>query len=98
MVVPGEVRKRVKKLRAQVERHSYRYYVLDKPSLEDAEYDQLFRELQSLEQQYQKLATTDSPTQKEDGVRLPVFEPVVHAAPMLSFRTEYNTTSSASTT
>src|SRR5258706_946887 len=98
MVVPREVRKRVKKLRAQVERHSYRYYVLDKPSLEDAEYDQLFRELQAIEQQYPELATPDSPTQKVGGERLPGFEPVVHAVPMLSIRTETNTNSSAANT
>ncbi len=95
MVVPREVRQRVKKLRAEVERHNYRYYVLDEPSLEDAEYDQLFRELQSLEQQYPELATPDSPTQRVGGERLPGFEPVVHAVPMLSIRTETNTDSSA---
>lgn len=98
MVVPREARNRAKKLRAEVKRHSYRYYVLDKPSIEDAEYDQLFRELQALERQYPELATPDSPTQNVGGESLPGFEPVVHAVPMLSIRTETDTNSSAANT
>jgi len=98
MAVSREIKLRVKKLRAEIERHNYRYYVLDDPSLEDAEYDQLFRELQALEQQYPELVTRDSPTQKVGGERLAGFESVVHAVPMLSIRTETNTDSSAAVT
>jgi DNA ligase (NAD+) len=77
-----------------LERHSYNYYVLDAPSIPDAEYDKLFRELQSLEAQHPELLTTDSPTQRVGGKILDGFTPVKHAVPMLSIRTETDTESS----
>ena len=49
-------------LREQIERASHEYYVLDRPTLPDAEYDRLFRELQELEAQHPTLRTADSPT------------------------------------
>ncbi|HLD84493.1 MAG TPA: NAD-dependent DNA ligase LigA, partial [Coxiellaceae bacterium] len=80
----SEVTRQVKKLRAQIESHNYRYYVLDDPSISDAEYDRLFRELQTLEKKYPELITSDSPTQRVGAKPLPEFEQVTHATPMLS--------------
>jgi len=87
-------RQRVAQLRAEIERHNHAYYVLDAPSIPDAEYDRLFCELQSLEAQNPELLTPDSPTQRVGGKVLDGFAPVRHAVPMLSIRTETDTESS----
>lgn len=71
-------------LRADIERHSHAYYVLDQPTIPDAEYDQLFRELEQLEQDFPLLKTSDSPTLRVGGQALPEFGQVQHAIPMLS--------------
>ncbi|MFZ5524950.1 MAG: NAD-dependent DNA ligase LigA [Pseudomonadota bacterium] len=84
--------KRIAQLRAEIERHDHAYYVLDKPAIPDAEYDKLFRELQSLELQHPELLTPDSPTQRVGGKVLDGFAPVRHAVAMLSIRTETDTT------
>ena len=76
------------KLRAEIEKHNYHYYGLDAPLIPDAEYDHLFRELQALEDAHPELKTLDSPTQRVGGVALKMFQPVRHAIPMLSIRTE----------
>jgi DNA ligase (NAD+) len=79
---------RVLFLRQQLNEHAHRYYVLDEPSLPDAEYDRLFKELQAIEAAHPELLTADSPTQRVMGKVLDGFAPVVHAVPMLSIRTE----------
>ena len=79
-------------LKAELNRHNHAYYVLDNPTLPDAEYDKLFRELVELEQAHPDLITADSPTQRVGGAPLPHFLPVRHAVPMLSIRTETDTT------
>ena len=79
---------RALELRAQLDQHNYRYYVLDEPTVPDAEYDRLFRELQALEAQYPELADAGSPTQRVGGKALDRFEPVRHSVAMLSIRTE----------
>jgi len=81
-------------LRAEIERHDHAYYLLDAPTIPDAEYDKLFRELQTLETQYPELLTPDSPTQRVGGSVLDGFTPVRHAVPMLSIRTETDTEAS----
>ena len=81
-------------LRAEIERHNHAYYVLDAPSIPDADYDTLFRELQALEAKYPVLATPDSPTLRVGGKPLAQFAPVVHDVPMLSIQTETDTESS----
>jgi DNA ligase (NAD+) len=91
MPVTREVAERAEALRAEIERHNYAYYVLDAPTVPDAEYDRLFRELQSLESQHPDLRTPDSPTQRVGGRPLPEFTPVRHAVPMLSIKTETDT-------
>jgi DNA ligase (NAD+) len=81
----SDARKRVEELREQINHHSYRYHVLDDPDVSDAEYDELVRELQKLEEQYPELVTPDSPTQRVGGTPVgELFAPVRHRAPMLS--------------
>lgn len=81
-------------LRTEIERHNHAYYVLDAPSVPDAEYDRLFRDLQVLEQAFPELQTPDSPTLRVGGRVLPQFEAVRHEVPMLSIQTETDTESS----
>lgn len=61
---PPDAQRRAAELRAIIDRHNYRYYVLDSPEISDAEYDRLFRELRDLEERYPALLTTNSPTQR----------------------------------
>ena len=75
-------------LRELLHAHAHRYYVLDDPSIPDAEYDKLFAELQAIEAAHPELLTPDSPTQRVLGKVLDGFTPVRHAVPMLSIRTE----------
>jgi DNA ligase (NAD+) len=82
---------RVAALRREIERHNHAYYVLDAPTIPDAEFDRLFRELQALEAAHPDLVTADSPTQRVGGKPLPEFAQVRHAVPMLSIRTETDT-------
>jgi DNA ligase (NAD+) len=76
--------KRAAELRRELEEHNHRYYVLDQPSIPDAEYDKLFRELQALEAAHPELRTADSPTQRVGGAALKEFAPVTHRLPMQS--------------
>ena len=77
-------RQRAAALRAEIERANHAYYVLDQPELPDAEYDELFKELQQVEAAHPELITPDSPTQRVGGEIAAGFEPVVHDVPMLS--------------
>ena len=81
-------------LRELLNTYGHQYYVLDAPTVPDAEYDRLFRELQLLEATYPELLTADSPTQRVGGKPLEAFATVRHALPMLSIRTETDTTAS----
>ena len=80
----GEVAAKIAALSEQLHYHNYRYYVLDDPLIEDAEYDRLFRQLQQLEAKYPELITADSPTQRVGGAPLDAFSQVEHQLPMLS--------------
>jgi len=84
--------RRADELHAILHEHAYRYYVLDEPSIPDAEYDKLFQELQALEARYPELARADSPTQRVIGQVLEGFASVRHTVPMLSIRTETDIT------
>lgn len=75
---------RVQWLRNELERHSYQYYVLDAPTIPDADYDAMFSELQALETEHPELLTDDSPTQRVGGAPLSAFDTVRHRVPMLS--------------
>jgi DNA ligase (NAD+) len=88
--VPRKAAERSAKLRALLEEHNYRYYALDAPTVSDAEYDRLFRELQALESEYPALATPDSPTQRVGGQPLSAFETVTHRVPMLSLSNAFS--------
>ena len=79
---------RVNALKTELAQHNHQYYVLDAPSIPDAEYDRLFHELQALEAAHPELASADSPTQRVGGKVLDGFLSVRHAVPMLSIRTE----------
>ncbi len=81
---PAGAAQRASALRRLIDEHDHRYYVLDAPTVSDAEYDALFRELQELEAQYPALATPDSPTQRVGGAPVTAFESVSHRVPMLS--------------
>jgi DNA ligase (NAD+) len=84
MAAPRQVRDRAEQLRRDIERHNHRYYVLDDPEIEDAEYDRLFQELVRIEQQHEDLRRPDSPTQRVGAPPLAAFAEVRHRAPMLS--------------
>lgn len=75
---------RAEELHSQIARADYGYYVLDRPELADAEYDQLMRELRALEGRFPELVTPDSPTQRVGGQASELFAPVEHPSPMLS--------------
>lgn len=86
MAVPKEVRAEAKRLRKEIERHNYLYYVLDDPKLDDSEFDLLFSKLQQLEEQHPDLQTVDSPTRRVGGTRAVHLPAARHSVPMLSIR------------
>src|SRR4030095_6611756 len=94
-VAPRAVVARAQALREELQEHDHRYYVLDAPSVPAAQYDALSREWQALETEYPDLITPSSPTQRVGGKRLAEFAPVRHRVPMLSIRTETDTTREA---
>ena len=90
MPVGSDVRKHTEELREELHRHNYRYYVLDRPEISDAEYDRLFAELKAIEVEHPELVTADSPTQRVGGVVAEGFAAVEHRAAMLSLDNAYN--------
>ncbi len=81
---------RAAQLRSDIHRHAHAYYVLDAPTVPDAEYDRLFAELQTLELQHPELKTPDTPTLRVGGAPLPEFTQVQHAVPMLSLNNAFD--------
>ena len=77
-------RRRVAGLRELIDQYDYRYYVLDDPSVPDAEYDRLMRELRQIEAQHPELVTAESATQRVSGQIAAGFAEVRHSVPMLS--------------
>jgi DNA ligase (NAD+) len=87
MAGPGAgegVERTIAALRAEIAEHNHRYFVLDQPSIPDAEYDRLMRSLVALEEQHPEFASDDSPSRRVGGRAAGEFAPVVHALPMLS--------------
>ena len=80
-----------RELRERLHQYAHRYYVLDEPTIPDAEYDRLFQQLLALEASHPELLTPDSPTQRVGGKPLAAFAAVRHGVPMLSIRTETDT-------
>ena len=79
-----QAQKRIAALAAEIREHDHAYYVLDRPTISDAAYDQLFRELKELEEAHPDLRPADSPTQRVGGGLREAFKKVKHAAPMRS--------------
>lgn len=84
MAVPFDAEERARELRALLEYHNERYYVLDAPEISDAEFDALMRELVDLETRHPELAVPGSPTQRPGGAASSTFAPVRHLEPMFS--------------
>ncbi|HIK10660.1 MAG TPA: NAD-dependent DNA ligase LigA [Oscillatoriaceae cyanobacterium M33_DOE_052] len=85
-----EIQQRLQQLRSQLQKASYAYYVLDAPVMEDAVYDQLYRELQDLETEYPQLITPDSPTQRVGESPATEFVSVRHNIPLYSLENAFN--------
>ena len=83
---------RLEQLRQTIRRYDYAYYVLDDPEVPDAEYDRVFRELESLEAKHPDLVTLDSPTQRVGISPQTQFEEVQHHTPMLSLDNAFSET------
>lgn len=79
-------KERARQLREILTEANYRYYVLDDPTMADYEYDQLLRELETLESAHPELVTPDSPTQRVGGQAVSQFEKVTHAVPLMSLQ------------
>ncbi len=85
-----EAIQRINKLRELINHHNYRYYVLDSPEISDAEYDELIRELQQLEEAHPELITSDSPTQRVGAAPVEAFGVVEHPQPLLSLANAFS--------
>ncbi len=90
MGVPRQMRERAARLREEINEHAYRYHVLDAPTISDAAYDQLMRDLRDLEARYPDLVTPDSPTQRVGAPPSAAFATVRHRAPMLSLANAFS--------
>lgn len=85
-----EVKKQIERLRNEIRRHDYLYYVLNRSEITDRQYDKLFAELQGLEQANPQFITADSPTQRVSEQPLEGFKTVRHTVPMLSIDNTYS--------
>ena len=83
-------REEMKQLRATLNAHGYRYYVLDDPQISDYEYDHMLRRLEDLEREHPEEITPDSPTQRVGGPTLSEFAPVEHPVPLESLQDVFN--------
>ncbi|MDR6120537.1 DNA ligase (NAD+) [Bacillus sp. SLBN-46] len=81
---------KITEVRSLLNQYGYEYYVLDQPSVPDAEYDRLMEELLELEEKFPELKTPDSPSVRVGGAVLDVFEKVEHRTPMLSLGNAFN--------
>ncbi|WP_414623574.1 NAD-dependent DNA ligase LigA [Calothrix sp. CCY 0018] len=88
--IQPEITKRIEELRKLLIQASYAYYVLDAPTIEDAIYDKLYRELQDLETQYPELITPDSPTQRVGEKPATGFNSVPHNIPLYSLENAFD--------
>ena len=82
--------KKIDELRHRLNQYNYEYHVLDQPTIPDAEYDQLLKELIKLEEAFPELITPDSPSQRVGGQVLDLFTKVRHESPMLSLSNAFN--------
>lgn len=84
------IKKRIEKLREEIEYHNYRYYILDQPEISDAQYDRMMRELEKLEEEHPEFRSPNSPTQRVGAPPLEAFEIVRHTLPMLSLANAFD--------
>jgi DNA ligase (NAD+) len=90
-VIPfEEAKRRIEELRKEIDRHAYKYYVLDDPEISDVEYDSLIKELTELEDQYPELKTPDSPTVRVGLRPIDSFKEVVHEHRLFSLDNTYS--------
>ncbi|MBS0287814.1 MAG: NAD-dependent DNA ligase LigA [Proteobacteria bacterium] len=89
-MVRSDVRAKIEQLRNEINEHNYRYYILDQPSVTDAEFDRLFRELETLEKAHPELIVPESPTQRVGATPIEGFETVTHLTPMLSLENAFS--------
>lgn len=90
MSMQEKIQIQIDDLIALIERYNYAYFVEDAPCVSDAEYDRVFRQLQTLEQQYPQFARPDSPTKRVGGAALSQFVSVKHVVPMLSLNNVFS--------
>lgn len=88
--ITPEIRQKVEQLKQQLQKAAYAYYVLDKPVMEDAVYDQLYRQLQDYESSYPELVTSDSPTQRVGGDPAAAFTSVKHNISLYSLENAFD--------
>ena len=85
------VKHEIEKLKETLNEHSYKYYVLDNPSISDYEYDMMLHKLMELEEKNPEFITPDSPTQRVGGQAVSAFEPVTHEVPLESLSDVFST-------
>lgn len=90
MMNPGEAKKRIDRLRKEIDGHNYKYYVLSAPEISDFEYDLLLNELETLEKRFPEFSTDYSPTNKVGSDITREFIQYEHKYPMLSLSNSYN--------
>jgi len=90
MTQDSTIKAQMRQLIQILAKHNHAYYVMDQPTIEDSEYDQLFHQLKTLEQQYPECIQADTPTNKVGGKALPKFESITHVVPMLSLGNVFN--------
>ncbi len=90
MINVSTVAEKIEQLRDEIREHDYRYYVLVQPTISDAQYDKLMRELRELEEKHPELQSPDSPTQRAGGAPIDGFEHVTYSVPMLSVDNTYS--------
>lgn len=83
------LQQKINSLRQKIQEHNYRYYILDAPSITDAEYDRLFESLKAIEKEHPELVTRDSPTQRVGAKPSKEFSEVQHQVPMLSLENAF---------
>jgi len=88
--MPDSIKREIEKLREEIRRHNYLYYVEAQPEITDKEFDELLAKLAKLEKAHPRLITPDSPTQKVGGEPIEGFRTVRHRVPMLSIDNTYN--------
>ncbi|MBZ5540241.1 MAG: NAD-dependent DNA ligase LigA [Acidobacteriia bacterium] len=89
MAKAASAKQEIEKLREEIRRHEYLYYVLDEPEISDAQFDRLMERLKALEAKHPELVTLDSPSQRVGGAPREGFQTVRHARPMLSLDNAY---------